>query len=418
MYVKVCMPKVVKPLTPTTINNLKPKESRYPKADGGCVGLFIEVMPSGSKIWRYRYTLNGVRSAPVTIGSYPDVSIEAARERGRKYAAQVAAGVSPIAEAKKDRGAAVSLAVVRLFAEHWHGSQIANKSADYSKTVRRVLDKDVLPFIGNKTLSSVTSGDILAICERIKGRGSDQAALLARNVVKRMYDYAVAQQLVTVNPAVLLVSRFVAKQSSRERVLSPNEIGRLFRAVYKSDMARINKLALHLLCLTMVRKTELINAEWSEFDFDSGVWRIPAERMKMSAEHWVYLPDQALGVFKELRELSFSERYVFPARQGREDKPMCKTILNNAIKAINLGVDGFVIHDFRRTASTHLNEMGYPSDAIEKALAHSIKGVRGVYNRAQYSAERKRMLQAWADFVDAQIESGRTGIVGNYIASV
>lgn len=414
MHDKVCMPKITKPLTPTTINNLKPKESRYPKSDGGCVGLFIEVMPSGSKIWRYRYTLNGARSAPVTIGNYPDVSIEAARERGRKYAAQVAAGASPVAEARKDRGVAVSLDVVRIFAEHWHGSQIANKSADYSKTVRRVLDKDVLPFIGNKTLSSVTSGDVLAICERIKGRGSDQAALLARNVVKRMYDYAVAQQLVTVNPAALLVSRFVAKQSSRERVLSPDEVGKLFRAVYKSDMARPNKLALHLLCLTMVRKSELLNAEWSEFDLEAGVWRIPAERMKMSAEHWIYLSAQAVSMFQELRELSFNGRYVFPTRQGREDKPVSKSILNNAISALNLGVDGFVIHDLRRTASTHLNEMGYPSDAIEKALAHTIKGVRGVYNRAQYSAERKRMLQAWADFVDAQIESGRKVVIGNF----
>ena len=119
-------------------------------------------------------------------------------------------------------------------------------------------------------------------------------------------------------------------------------------------------------------------------------------------------------MFQELRELSFNGRYVFPTRQGREDKPVSKSILNNAISALNLGVDGFVIHDLRRTASTHLNEMGYPSDAIEKALSHSIKGVRGVYNRAQYSAERKRMLQAWADFVDAQIESGRKVVIGNF----
>ena len=412
------MPKIVKPLTPTSINNLKPKASRYPRADGGCTGLFIEVMPSGSKIWRYRYTLSGLRRAPVTIGNYPDISIDAARERVRKYAAQVAAGISPIGEAKKDRGAAVSLDVVRLFANHWHESQIANKSNDYRKTVRRVLDKDVLPFIGSKLLADVTSGDVLAICERIKGRGSDQAALLARNVIKRMYDYAVAQQLVAVNPAALLVSRFIAKQASRDRVLSPTEVGQVFREVYRSDMARPNKLALHLLCLTMVRKTELTNAEWSEIDFDNGVWRIPAERMKMDTEHWVYLPKQALAMFQELRVLSCSERYVFPARQGVDDKPMCKSTLNNAIRAMNLSIERFVIHDFRRTASTHLNEMGFSTDAIEKGLAHTIKGVRGVYNRAQYATERKQMLQAWADFVDSQIETGRKVVIGNFARSV
>lgn len=408
------MPTITKPLTPTTISNLKPGASRYPKSDGGCTGLFIEVMPSGSKIWRYRYTLSGERQSPVTIGNYPEISIEAARERGRKYAAQVAQGISPVADAKKDRGAALALDSVKVFAQYWFKEQIADKSEDYRKSTLRALEKDIYPAIGNKPMGEVTPGDVLAICDKIKGRGSPQAALLARNVIKRMYDYAIARQVATINPASLLVARFVATQSSRERVLSPEEIGKVMRAVYLSDMARPNKLALHLLCITMVRKSELLKAEWSEFDFEAAIWRIPAERMKKDKEHWVYLSTQAVGLFKELKALATSETYVFPARHGRMDKPICKSTLNQAIKMLDMGVQHFVLHDFRRTASTHLHEMGMPSDAIEKALAHTIGGIKGVYNRAQYAEEHKKLLQLWADFVDAQIESRCTSIIGNF----
>ena len=411
------MPTITKPLTPTTIGNLKPKTNRYPKSDGGCTGLFIEVMPSGSKIWRYRYTLNGERQSPVTIGSYPEITIEAARERGRKYAAMVAQGISPVADAKKDRGAALALDTVKAFGVHWFETQIADKSEDYRKTTLRTLEKDIYPMIGNKPMGEVISGDVLAICDKIKGRGSPQAALLARNVIKRMYDYAIVRQVASVNPARMLIARYVATQSSRERVLSPEEMGKVMRAIYRSDMARPNKLALHLLCITMIRKSELLNAEWSEFDFEAGIWRIPAVRMKMDKEHWVYLSTQAVGMFKELKALATSEVYVFPSRHGREDKPICKSTLNQAIKMLDTDVQHFVLHDFRRTASTHLHEMGMPSDAIEKALAHQIGGIKGVYNRAQYGEERKKLLQLWADFVDAQIENGRTSIIGNFAKS-
>lgn len=408
------MPTITKPLTPTTIGNLKPKTNRYPKSDGGCTGLFIEVMPSGSKIWRYRYTLQGERQSPVTIGSYPEITIDAARERGRKYTALVAQGISPVTEAKKDRGATLSMDSVKVFAQHWFDAQIANKSESYQQSTLRTLEKYIYPDIGNKLMSDVTSADVMRICDKIKASGSPQAALLARNVIKRMYDYGIVRQVASINPARMLVARFVATQSSRERVLSHEEIGKVMRAIYVSNMPRPNKLALHLLCITMVRKSELLNAEWSEFDFEAGIWRIPSERMKKSKEHWVYLSIQALGMFKELQALATSEVYVFPARHGHEDKPISKSTLNQAIKILDMDVQHFVLHDFRRTASTHLHEMGLPSDAIEKALAHTIKGIKGVYNRAQYAEERKKLLQLWADFVDAQIEKGRTSIIGNF----
>ena len=406
------MPKLATPLTDTKIKALKPKAKRYLIADGG--GLALEIMTSGTKIWRYRYSLHGKQQPLVTIGEYPAINLQDARERARRYTEIVASGVSPVADAKKDRGASKLLDSIKEFAEFWFQSEMAGKSETYCQTTRRALDKDIFPAIGNKPLPQVTAGDVLAICDRIKGRGSPQAALFTRNVIKRMFEYAISRQVATVNPAQQLVARFIATPQSRARVLAPEEIGKVLRAVYASDMSRPYKLALHLLVITMVRKSELIEAEWSEIDFDAGIWRIPAERMKKDREHWVYLSAQALAMFTELRSLSHSERYVFPMRRGQGDRPIAKSTLNQAVRVMSLDVQHFVLHDFRRTASTHLHEMGQSSDAIEKALAHSIKGIKGVYNRAEYADERRKILQLWADFVDAQIEEGRKVVIGRF----
>ena len=272
------MPKAAIPLNDKRIKALKPKAKRYLIADGG--GLVLEIMTSGSMVWRYRYSLNRKQQPLVTIGDYPAVSLQDARIRARRYAEIVADGVSPVADAKKDRGATKSLDSVRAFADFWYESEIATKSLSYRTVTRRALDKDIYPAIGNKALMEVNAGDVLAICDKVKGRGAPQMALFTRNVVKHMYEYAISRQAATNNPGQQLVARYIATPKSRTRVLSPDEVGAVLRTVYASDMSRAYKLALHLLVVTMVRKSELIESEWSEFNLDEGVWRIPAERMK------------------------------------------------------------------------------------------------------------------------------------------
>lgn len=406
------MPKIATPLNDTRIKALKPKAARYLVSDGG--GLVLEVMTSGTKIWRYRYSLHSKQQPLITIGEYPATSLMAARERARRYAEIVAGGVSPVADAKRDRGADKSLGTVLEFGAYWIEQEIGGKSEEYQRTTRRALEKDVYPAIGNKALTDVTPGDVLAICDRIKKRGAPKMALSTRNVIKRLYEYAIARQLTATNPAQAVVARFIATQDSRTRVLTPDEIGTVLRAVYASDIRRPLKLALHLLVLTMVRKSELIEAQWSEFDLEATVWRIPADRMKKDREHWVYLSTQAVAMLRELQEMTADVGYLFPSTRGRGETPIAKSTLNQAVRALDIEVQHFVLHDFRRTASTHLHEMGQPSDAIEKALAHSIKGIKGVYNRAEYAKERRRILQVWADFVDAQIEGGRKVVIGNF----
>lgn len=178
-------------------------------------------------------------------------------------------------------------------------------------------------------------------------------------------------------------------------------------------MKRSHKLALHLLILCMVRKTELIEAQWDEINLEKGEWSIPGERMKKDKPHLVSLSRQAVAMFEELKALASGSEWVFPSR-GDLHKPISHSTLNVAVRALEIDVRDFVIHDFRRTASTHLHEAGFNTDWIEKALAHEQKGIRGVYNRAQYLDQRSDMLQWWADFVDSQIEEGRKVIIGRF----
>ncbi|HHW8626012.1 TPA: integrase arm-type DNA-binding domain-containing protein [Salmonella enterica] len=181
----------------------------------------------------------------------------------------------------------------------------------------------------------------------------------------------------------------------------------------QKDPTARQTLALHLLIICMVRKSDLIEATWSEVNFNALEWRIPGEKMKMDNPHIVPLSKQALAMFEELKFLAGDSPYVFPSRNDHR-RPISKTTLNCAVRTLDLNVRDFVIHDFRRTASTLLHEQGYNSDWVEKCLAHKIGGVRGVYNRAEYLNQRREMLQSWADFVDAQIEEGRKVVIGKF----
>jgi integrase len=395
------MPRQATPLTDTKIKSLRAKSERYRVSDSG--GLTLEIMPSGTKSWRYRYQLHGVRQPTLTIGSYPGISLADARRRRDEWATLVARGESPKRAMHAEKSG--KLNTVAAFGAEWLDEQMKGKSDSYVRTMRRLMRKDVYPVLGSMPLAEVKPIDILKLCDRIKARGAPKMALLTRNVLKRMYDFAIARQLAETNPAAALVARFIATEESRTRVLSSTEIGQVLRGIYASDIRRALKLALNLLFITMVRKTELTEASWDEFDLEAALWDIPAERMKTDKPHRVYLSRQAVAMLNELRTSATESAYVFPSTRGFEDRPISKSTLNQAVRALSLDVQHFVLHDFRRTASTHLHEMGHSSDAIELALAHKIPGIKGVYNRAEYAIQRRLILQAWADFVQAELDA-------------
>lgn len=428
-------------LTEIKLRNLKPRDKVYQEADGS--GLFVEVLTSGKKIWRLRYWRSN-KQEKITLGDYPTYSIAEARRWGTDCAALVKRGLSPMAlkrgdvipdgikpevkelanaflinwcwaalEKKKTKDAEIMAEdTVEVFARRWY-ADIVEPANSNPRNIKRVLEKDVISAIGSKQISDVAVTDILAITDKVKARGADQMALQTRNVLKRLFAYAIAREKTKFNPAAAIEAKFIATAKSRDVALTPTEIGKLLRAIYQSSIKRSHKLALHLLILCMVRKCELIEARWDEIDFDDAVWIIPGERMKRDKDHVVLLSSQALAMFEELKSLSSGSIWVFPSTHSL-DKPISKTTLNVAVRSFEADVQSFVIHDFRRTASTHLHEAGFNSDWIEKALAHETKGIRGVYNKAQYADQRRDMLKWWADFVDNQIEENRKVIIGRF----
>jgi integrase len=367
-------------------------------------------MPGGSLVWRMRYRLTG-RQEKVTFGQYPAFSLSDARLRREEAKAAIAHGQSPMRLHHEQKIEATRPTTVEAFACHWL-AKVVSKSNRSPRNIERVVNKDIIPAIGRKRVADVTPGDVIKITDRIKARGSDTTALLTRNVLKRMFAYAIAREVTAFNPAAAIEARYIATAKSRDRALTSEEIGRLLKAVYASAMRRSHKLALHLLILCMVRKGELIHAKWDEIDFDKTEWMIPSERMKKDRAHVVYLSIQALALFSELRDLAGASPYVMPSR-GSLQRPISHSTLNQAVRTMDLELQHFVLHDFRRTASTHLHEMGFNSDWIEKSLAHEQKGVRGVYNKAEYAEPRRRMLQQWADYVQSLIDE-RKIILGRF----
>jgi integrase len=252
----------------------------------------------------------------------------------------------------------------------------------------------------------VTVADIQRLVDMKKAHGFEAAAVSLRGVLKRLFDYAVARQVVDKNPAAALPTRFIAKLKARDRALTPEEIRTYLRTLYQSSIRQQFKLGLHLILLTLVRKSELLNARWEHVHLDEGFWEIPAENSKMGKPHLVFLSRQSVEVFRELQFLSGTSPLVLPGRSSL-DKPFAHNALNHALDGVTFPITHFTIHDMRRTASTLLHETGFVSDVIEKALNHTMGGVRGVYNRAEYAGQRRDMLQWWADYVDSLVLHSR-----------
>lgn len=398
------------PLTDTALKALKPKDKIYSVADER--GLSVEVYPTGGIVWRFRYRLAG-KYEKLTLGKYPALSLKNARIKRDEAAALVALGTSPAQQKQLAKVAAADSTTMRDFAERYF-RDIQVKDRKDNTIPRRYLDKDILPFVGDKPIRDVTTEDVRSIIWRKKDHGFDAAAGQIRGVLKRLCDYAVTCGLMPTNPVLALPMRHVHKSVSRDRTLSPDEIRLFLRSALASNIRRQFKIALHLILLTMVRKSELLLARWDDVHLDLAEWHIPAENSKTGKAHIVYLSKQAMALFEELRVLASGSELVMPGR-GSLTKPFAHNAINTALKKALQGQDvpAFTIHDLRRTASTLLHENGWASDVVEKALNHTIGGVRGVYNRAEYADQRRDMLQFWADFIEKLVSTDNV-ILGRF----
>lgn len=397
-------------LTDTALKTIKPREKPYTLADER--GLYVEVFPTGGKVWRYRYRING-KQEKLTLGKYPALTLKNARIKRDEASQAVATGMSPAKQKQLAKVASHDATTVAEFGERFFREIVAKERKDV-KIPRRYFDKAIVPAIGSKPIHDVTTEDIRAIVWRKKDEGFDAAAGEVRGVLKRLFDYGMSCGVVASNPVLALPMRHVHKARARDRALSPNEIRVFLRAAFESNIRRQFKIGLHLLLLTLVRKSELLLARWQHVDFEHAEWHIPAEHSKTSKPHIVFLSSQAVSLFRELQALAGGSELVLPGR-GTLTKPFAHNAINSALNVALRGqsIPAFTIHDLRRTASTLLHENNWPSDVVERALNHTVGGVRGVYNRAEYEPQRREMLQFWANYVEQLMSSG-TVIAGRF----
>jgi integrase len=334
------------------------------------------------------------------LGVYPDITLSDARTRRAEARKLLAAGNDP-AQAKKEARRLLTEkhgSTLELVAREWHQNRSSKWTALYGKKLLKSLERHLFSKLGPRPIDEITTHELLAVMRVIEGRGSDLAHRLLQ-VCGQIFSYAVITQRAAVNPALALRGALkpVVKQSYA--YIKPNELGEYLARLETYDGALQTKLAMKLLLLTFVRTGELRGATWSEFDLNKAEWRIPAERMKMREPHTVPLAPQAIAILKQLQSITGQWAYVFP-NQHKPTSPMSENTILYAL--YRMGYHSRATgHGFRSTASTILNEHGFSPDVIERQLAHGDRNrVRAAYNHAQYLAERRKMMQWWADFLD------------------
>jgi integrase len=390
-------------LTDTKLRNLKPQDKLYKVNDRD--GLYVAVTPAGSISFRYNYSING-RQETLTFGRYGigGITLSEAREQLGEAKKLIAAGKSPAKEKARDKARIKDAETFGAWADKWlRGYQMADSTRDMRKSV---YERDLKQKFGSMKLTEITHEDLRALTDAIVERGAPATAVHAREVVHQVFRWAKERGQNVDNPAEMVRPSAIAKFEPRDRALTPDEIGLMYQYMERIGTMPSFRAAAKLLLLTMVRKGELTNATWSEINFTDALWTIPKDRMKRRNPHLVFLSRQALDIFIALKTFAGGSEYVLPSRYD-SDLPMSAATLNQVLTLTyklaqkdGKALAKFGPHDLRRTASTLLHEAGYNTDWIEKCLAHEQKGVRAVYNKAEYREQRTAMLQDWADMID------------------
>lgn len=389
-------------LTDVAIRKALPREKSYKLYDEK--GLFIEVPPKGSKRWRLRYRIYG-KEKLLSVGTYPKVTLSKAREEAGKMRERLAQGIDPSLYRKQEK---LSKAVTfEAVSKEWLEAQRDSIKANTYEKSEWLLGL-LYPVIGSIPIGEIEAPDLLAALRPIEARGRIETAHRAKQKAGQVFRYAIATGRAVRDPSPDLKSALKSvKTSNHAAITKPEKMGELLRAIDGYQGTAETLYALQLAALVFVRPGELRHMEWSEIDTEAAEWRIPAGKMKMPSEHIVPLSSQVLQILGKLKAFTSRSRYVFPSVRSAE-RPMSENTLNAALRRLGYTKEEMTAHGFRAMASTRLNEMGWAPDVIELQLAHVERNkVRAAYNRAQRMEERRRMMQAWADYLDSLRAGGR-----------
>ncbi len=395
-------------LTENRLRTLKPKDKSYKVADHR--GLYIEVTPSGGKLWRFRYRIGNVEKK-LAIGPYPEINLKQARNAADAARHSVAEGGDPAFEKRKKKirdeflSAQTFEAVAREYIEQM---MVKNGLAQATLVKANYFLEQLTPAIGNRPIHEIEPFEVLAPLKRLEATGKHETAKKCRSFAGRVFRYGVATTRCKSDPTAMLKGALVTPRAQHyAAILEPKELGGLLRAIDDYTGYLVTKYALQIAPHVFVRPGELRHAEWREIDLEDGVWKIPAGKMKARRPHAVPLSKQVVGYLTELATMLGTEGYVFPsARSGI--RPMSENTLNAAFRRMGYSKEELTAHGLRATASTFLNESGlWNPDAIERALAHGDSNVvRGIYHRGKHWDERVRMAQWWSDYLD-ELRAGK-----------
>jgi len=387
-----------KSLSDAKARNAKPRAKPYKIADGE--GLFLVIMPSGSKYWRFRYFFAG-KEKLLALGVYPEIGLADARER-RAQARKTLAGGGDPGEAKKETKRQAILKSANAFdvvAREWFEKRKPNWAQSSAELMLDRLERYILPKLGPTPIADITAPEVLAMLRVVEEKGTLETAHRLMQMCGQIFMYAIATGRAERNPVPDLRGALATPVVKHHSFLKASDLPLFLKKLGAFDGAVQTKLALRFLLLTFVRTNELRGAQWTEIEWAKAEWRIPAERMKMKELHIVPLSRQAIAVLRELEKHSGSRQYVFP----NQHKPAAFMSENTMLYALyRMGYHSrTTAHGFRSTASTILNEHGFRAEVIERQLAHTERNtVRAAYNHAQYLPERRKMMQWWADYLD------------------
>jgi integrase len=371
---------------------LKPKAERYEVWEDGKTGLGVRVSTRGRKSWIYMYRFDG-RARRMTLGTYPPLTLANARVLQAKAKESKEKGEDPgvahIAERRAERQAHTVADLVEEYLEKHARPNKRSAAAD-----ERTLQKEIIPVWGRRKAKEITRRDIITLLDDVVDRGSPVMANRLLALLRRMFGFAVERDILGATPCVMI--KAPTKETPRDRVLSSTEIATFWHGLEKASMVPLSRLALKLMLVTAQRRDEVVSAAWSEFTLSEGVWEIPAARSKNGYAHRVPLSSLACDLLNQVQEHGRGSLWLFPSPQA--ERLMDPTSVTRAMR-VNLpriGLENATPHDLRRTAASHMTEMGILRLVVSKILGHSDGSITAIYDRFEYGPQKKQALDAWS----------------------
>lgn len=394
------------PLTDAAVRTAKPQTKARKLFDAG--GLYLEVSPSGGKWWRWKYRFGG-KEKRLSLGVYPTVTLKSARVQRDVVRQQLGAGIDPGQARKAQKIAVGGTNSFEAIAREWHAKFSSGWVASHGDRILRRFEHDVFPWLGQRAAADLRAPELLSVLRRIESRGAVETAHRAMQNCGQVFRYAIATGRADRDPTGDIRGALPPpKERHHASIIEPKRIGELLRAIDGYAGFFVTKCALRLAPLVFVRPGELRRARWSELDLEEAEWRIPAARMKMRETHIVPLSRQSVEILRELEPLTNrvasvkldAPDFVFPSARSVE-RPMSENAVLAALRRMGYPKEEMTGHGFRSMASTLLHEQGWNHQVIERQLAHAERNaVSAAYNYAEHLPERRKMMQAWADYLD------------------